>query len=245
MALKASSDNVDFYAEQPKQHNMEFSPLYLSLKVAFCATAIAFLIGLPLAYVLSLKRVPLRSLWEGALLLPFILPPTVLGYYLLTILGREGLPARWFQQLFGHPMPLIVFTWQGAVIATSVISIPLLARTVQLALLEINQEVLEAALCDGANRSTRFYHIQLPLASRGIVAGTSLAFARALGDFGVTLMIGGNIPDETRTLPIAVYDAVNSGNDKIALIYTLILSGICLAFSMLITHFTTKQPNAP
>ncbi|HLK55895.1 MAG TPA: molybdate ABC transporter permease subunit [Chthonomonadaceae bacterium] len=214
---------------------IDWSPLFVSLRVAVCATLLSCVIGIPLAYLLARRRLPGRALWEGVVLLPLVLPPTVLGYYLLVALAKTS--------PLGHAFHVITrtdlaFTWQGAAVAASLVSLPLLVRTLQAAFADVAPELLDAARTEGATDLQTFLRIQLPLARRGLVAGVGLAFARALGDFGATLMIGGNIPGETRTLPLAVYDAVNSGEDRTALIFVLLLSGVCLLFALLASAFT-------
>jgi molybdate transport system permease protein len=212
--------------------------------VALCATALSLLIGAPTGYALAKRRVPLRAAWEGIVLLPLVLPPTVLGFYLLVTFGRKGPLAHAYHALTGREMPPIVFTWQGAVLAACVVSIPLLIRAAQVAFADIDGELVEMARTQGATEGQIFRHILLPLARRGLLAGVGLAFARALGDFGATLMIGGNIPGETRTMPLAVYDAVNAGDDRTSLLYVLLLSGVCLLFSLLASALSLSSERA-
>lgn len=194
------------------------------------------MVGIPLAYLLARHRLRARSLIEGSILLPLVLPPTVIGYYLLVTLGKQGPFAHFYHSLTGHEMPPVAFTWHGIVLAASIVSAPLLVRTVQVAFASIDIEILEAARTMGASSWQIFYSIVLPLSRRGLIAGIGLAFARALGDFGATLMIGGNIPGLTHTLPLAVYDAMNAGEDRTALYYVILLSVICLIFSFCAAH---------
>ncbi len=201
---------------------------------------LSFLIGAPIGYLLARKRFPGRSLLEGTILLPLVLPPTVLGYYLLVTFGKTGRLAELFQRLTNHEMPQIAFTWQGATLAACLVSVPLLIRSVQTAFSEIESDLIDSARVQGANEWQVFRFLILPLSLRSVISGIGLSFARALGDFGATLMIGGSIPGETRTLPLAVYDAVNSGEDRLALVYVLILSGVCLIFSILASQLTPR-----
>ena len=218
----------------------ELSPLFLSLKVASCATLLSLFAGLPLGWILSRRKLPGRPLLEGVLLLPLVLPPTVLGYYLLVISGKTGPVASLFLKCTGRVMPVLAFTWQGAVVAASLVSFPLFVRASQTAFSEIDRDLIEAARIQGANEFQIFRYLTIPLSLRGLISGTGLVFARALGDFGATLMIGGAIPGETRTLPIALYDAVNSGEERTALLYVVILSATCLVFSVVASLLTPR-----
>lgn len=220
---------------------IDWNPLWVSLRIALCSTLCCLILGVPLAWALSRRRLPARPLWEGLVLLPLVLPPTALGYYLLVGLGHDSLPGKLYHRLTGSTL---VFTWQGAAFAVSVVSLPLLVRTLQSALVEIDPELLDAARLDGASEARLLRAILLPLAKRGLWAGIGLAFARSLGDFGVTLMVGGNISgiNGTHSLSLAIYDAFNAGDDHTALIFVLLLSAICLLFSLgaafLATHRT-------
>jgi molybdate transport system permease protein len=197
----------------------------LSLKVSACATLLTLLFGTGIAYLLARKRFPGRSLLEGITLLPLVLPPTVLGYYLLVALGAEGAVGRWYHRMTGSDL---VFSFSGIVIAAWVGSIPLFIRQAQVAFAEIDPDLENAARSSGAGEWQVFRHITVPLARRGLIAGTVLAFARALGDFGATLMVGGNIPGQTRTLSLAVYDTWQAGEDATASSLAMLLSAIAL-----------------
>ncbi len=217
---------------------MDWSPLFLSLRVAGCATLLSLLIGVPVGYALARRRVPGKAVWEGVALLPLVLPPTVLGYYLLTLLGRRSLIGQTYHALTGMD---IVFTWQGASLAACIVSLPLLIRTVQTAFAEVDEELVAAARTLGATEVQAFVYVLLPLARRGLIAGTVLAFARALGDFGATLMVAGDIPGVTRTLPLAVYSAVVARDDHTALLFVLLLSVVGFAFSLLVSLLTARR----
>jgi|SRR5579884_355093 len=217
---------------------MDWSPFFLSLKVAACATALSILVGVPIAYALARRRVPGRAAWEGVTLLPLVLPPTVLGYYLLVALGRRSPLGRAIHALTGGT---VVFTWQGAALAACLVSIPLLIRTAQAAFASVEEELLAAARTMGASEWQAFRYVLLPLSRRGLIAGVGLAFARALGDFGATLMVAGDIPGVTRTMPLAVYDAVYAGDDHTALVFVLLLSALCLVFSLFASFFTARH----
>ena len=200
---------------------------WLSLRIAGSATLLSLIIGVPIAWRLARRRVVGRAIWEGVVLLPLVLPPTVLGYYLLTTLGAQSSLAHVFHQITRQDLHL-VFTWQGATLAACIVSLPLLIRAMQVSFAEIDVDLLDAARVSGASEGQVFRYIALPLGRRGLVAGISLAFARALGDFGATLMVGGNIPGQTRTLSLAIYDAYNAGNEHLAASLAVALSVACL-----------------
>ncbi|MCL6498756.1 MAG: molybdate ABC transporter permease subunit [Firmicutes bacterium] len=204
---------------------MDPAPLWISVKVASLATVVAGVAGVGLAYVLAAGRFPGRGVVEALTSLPLTLPPTVLGYYLLVLLGRRSPVGVWVEATFGVPL---VFTWQGAVVAAAVPSLPLVVRTVRAAFAEVPAEVLEAARMDGAGWLHQLAYVLLPLSRRGIVAGVSLGFARALGDFGTTLMVAGNIPGRTQTLPIALYDAVQAGRWETAGLLAVLLGAVAV-----------------
>lgn len=199
-------------------------PLLLSLKVAGWATLLATVAGTAAAYGLSRWRWPGRDLLDAILTLPLVLPPTVLGYYLLVLLGRRGIIgetlARWDIEL--------VFTWQGAVIAASVVAFPLVFKSARAAFENVDGQLESAARVLGVGEAGVFFRVTLPLAARGIAAGVLLAFARALGEFGATLMIAGNLPGRTQTLSVAIYEAVQAGDDATANMLVLVTSITCI-----------------
>lgn len=200
-------------------------PLLLSLKVAGWATALATVGGIAVAYGLS--RWPSRwcDVVDAFLTLPMVLPPTVTGYYLLVLFGRRGWLGAWLQS---HGIEL-VFTWQGAVVAAAVVAFPMVLKAARAAFLDVDHRLEQAAAVLGVSPAAVFFRVSLPLAARGILAGVLLAFARALGEFGATLMVAGNIPGKTQTLSIAIYEAVQAGNDDTANILVLVTSATCVA----------------
>jgi molybdate transport system permease protein len=201
----------------------DLSPLWISLKVSLLATLVTFGLGTIVAYQMYHYRGKARSLIEGLLIAPLILPPTIIGFILLVLLGKNGvlgqMLAQWHLQL--------VFTWYAAVLAAIVVSFPLMYRAALGAFEQIDSLLLDAARCEGASEITVFWYIALPLAIPGILAGTILAFARALGEFGATLMIAGNIPGQTQTMPMAIYFAVEAGAIEEGWFWTIIV--VCIS----------------
>jgi molybdate transport system permease protein len=201
----------------------DLSPLWISLKVSLLATIVTFGLGTIVAYKMYHCRGKARSLIEGLLIAPLILPPTVVGFVLLILLGKNGvlgqILAQWHLQL--------VFTWYAAVIAAIVVSFPLMYRAALGAFEQIDSLLLDAARLEGASEIAVFWYIALPLAIPGILAGTILAFARALGEFGATLMLAGNIPGQTQTMPMAIYFAVEAGEIQEGWFWTIIV--VCIS----------------
>ncbi len=217
---------------------VDWFPLWLSLKVAVIATAISFAAGLALAYVLARYRFRGRNVLDSVITLPIVLPPTVLGYYLLVLLGRSTPLGRAFESIFGFPL---VFTWQAAVIAATFHSIPLLVKSARAALESVDRNVENAARTLGASEWRIFLRVTLPMARRSILAATIFAFARALGDFGVTIMIAGNIPGKTQTMAVAIYDAVESGNMMVANVMVLVISAVAIAILYWTNHLESER----
>lgn len=203
-----------------------WTALALSLKVAGFATAINVLLGVAVGYCLARCRFPGRDLLDTLLTLPMVMPPTVLGYYLLVVIGRRGALGAWLHEQFGINL---IFTWQGAVIAASVVAFPLVFKPARAAFEAVDSQLEQAARVLGISEAAVFFRVTLPLAWRGVMAGALLAFARALGEFGATLMVAGNIPGKTQTLSIAVYEAVQAGQDETANVLVLITSAVCIA----------------
>lgn len=186
---------------------MELFPILLSLRVATLSTILAGLFGVGLAWLLTRRRFPGRTLLESVVVLPLVLPPTVVGFYLLLLLGRSG-PLGASLEAAGLE---IVFTWKAAVIAATVASLPLVVKAAQAAFESVDPRI-EAAARTLRPAASVFLTVTLPLAWRGILAGLILAFARGMGEFGITLMLAGSIPGRTQTLPLAIYDAVQAND---------------------------------
>lgn len=209
-------------------------PLKLSLVVSGIATVIVGMSGLFLAYVFATKRFPGKIILDACLTIPIILPPTVIGYLLLLIFGRTGVIGKLLFEAAGIS---IIFTWKAAVLAATVVSFPLMYRTAKAAIESVDRDVIHASYTLGHSKGETFFRIILPLARKGIVAGLILAFARSMGEFGATLMIAGNIPGKTETMPLAIYTATNSGKDLQAAILVTIL----ITVSILVLYFIQKQ----
>lgn len=205
--------------------DVDLFPLLLSLRVASIATLITTVVGVAGAYALARFRFPGRGLVEAVASLPIVLPPTVLGYYLLVSIGRNSPIGRGYEALFGRQL---VFTWQAAVVAAAVASLPYCLRTATAAINAVDIGYEEAARVAGLHGPRLALRVTLPLAGRGIVAGISLAFARALGDFGTTIMVAGNIPGRTQTMPIAVYDRVQAFDYATAGVLAAVLSAVAI-----------------
>lgn len=202
------------------------SPLWLTLKVASWAIVLAGGAGIALGWWMARHRFRGQAVLDAALLLPMVLPPTVLGYYLIVLIGRNG----WLGQTLDRWLGIeLLFTWQGAVVAAALVALPLVYKAARAAFEDINPSVEAAARTLGAGEFEIFLRIALPLALRGIGAGLMLGFARALGEFGATLMVAGNLPGQTQTLSLAVYEAVQAGNDAKALWLTGVISVVCMA----------------
>jgi molybdate transport system permease protein len=201
----------------------DLSPLWISLKVSLLATIFTFGLGTSVAYKMYYCRSKARSPIEGLLIAPLILPPTVVGFVLLVLLGKNGI----FGQILTQWNLRIVFTWYAAVIAAIVVSFPLMYRAALGAFEQIDSLLLDAARLEGASELAVFWYIALPLAIPGILAGTILAFARALGEFGATLMLAGNIPGQTQTMPMAIYFAVEAGAIQEGWFWTIIV--VCIS----------------
>lgn len=200
--------------------------LALSLKVAGWATALNLVLGVGVGFALARRRFPGRELLDAALTLPMVMPPTVLGYYLLVLIGSQGPLGGWLLQHLGIRL---IFTWQAAVIAATVVAFPLVFKSARAAFENVDPQYEDAARTLGLPEWAIFLRVTLPLAWRGILAGLLLSFARALGEFGATLMVAGSIANKTQTLSIAVYEAVQAGQDSTADFLVAVTSITCIA----------------
>lgn len=205
-----------------------WTPLELSLRIAALATALSFAVALLAARFLARRRGALPALLDALCTLPLVLPPTVLGYYLILLVGRRGVLGQWLNDVGIE----LIFSWQGAVLAASLVVFPLLYKSSRAALEQVDPCLEEAARSLGASDLRVFLTVSLPLAGKGIVAGLMLAFARGMGEFGATLMIAGNIPGKTQTLALAIYDAFQAGDDVLAGWLVLLASAVCAGLLM-------------
>lgn len=204
---------------------MDWFPLWLSLRVAFLASVLVVIIGTASAYALSHKQFRGKNLLDSLITLPLVLPPTVLGYYLLVLLGRNSPIGAAFENVFGHPL---VFTWEAAVVAAFFHSASIYIKAARAVLEGVDPRFERAARSLGASEWRTFWHVTLPLSARGLVSLAALSFARSLGDFGVTIMIAGDIPGRTQTLSVAIYDAAESGSGAVARVLVVVVSAIAL-----------------
>lgn len=210
--------------------SIDWFPLWLSLEVAACATGISLILGIFLAWLLANKRFAGKDLLDAVTTLPLALPPTVLGYYLLVVIGRASWIGRAWEQVTGAPL---TFTWRAAVIASTLHAIPLLVKSSRAALENVDRAFERAARSLGASEWRLFWRVSIPLARRPIAAATALAFARSMGEFGTTLMVAGNIPGQTQTAAIAIYEAEYTGKTQLALWLVIVISILTMAIVFL------------
>ncbi len=218
-----------------------WTPLLLSLKVAGLATLLNLVLGVAAAWGLSRWRSPLRDFIDSILTLPLVLPPTVLGYYLLVLFGRRGPFGAWLESMGIQ----LVFTWQGAVLASTVVAFPLVLKAARAAFESVDHQLEDAARVLGVSEAGVFFRVSLPLATRGITAGVLLAFARALGEFGATLMVAGNLPGRTQTLSVAIYEAVQAGDDGAATFLVVVTSITCIVLLMVAGRLMPDRVQLP
>ena len=213
-----------------------FGPLWLSVQLAFVTTVILLLVGAPLAWWLARTRTRLKPVAQAIVAMPIVLPPTVLGFYLLILLGPQGGIGSWWVSLTGSAL---TFSFTGLVIASCIYSLPFAVQPMQNAFEALPRQTLERAWTLGASRLDAFFSIAVPLSVRGLISGAVLAFAHTLGEFGVVLMVGGNIPGETRVVSIAIYDHVETLNYAAA--HTLSLVLLAFAFVVLFAMFAINH----
>lgn len=211
-----------------------WEPVRLSLQVSLLSSLIAFVCALVCAWWMTKKKVRGKLWIETFFMLPLVLPPTVVGFGLLVVMGRRGWIGRAIEWIFHQP---ILFTWWAAVVASVVVSFPLIYQTVKVGLSSVERNLEDAARSNGANEWQVFRYVTLPLSVRSLVAGYVLGFARALGEFGATLMVAGNIPGRTQTVPTAIYLAVDTGRTTMAWLWV----GSMAAISFLLMLFANKK----
>lgn len=204
----------------------DWFPLVLSLKVAAVATLLALVAGTALGWLFARVQFPGSSVLEAALMLPLVLPPTVIGYGILVALGRHSVVGGWLREHFDYT---IIFSWHGAVVASALVALPLVLKSASAAFAGVDRTMEAAARTLRQSPWSVFVRVTLPLAWPGILAGTLLAYARAMGEFGASLMVAGSIPHQTQTLSMAIYDAVQAGRNDAALVLVIVTSVISIA----------------
>ncbi|KAF5090506.1 molybdate ABC transporter permease subunit [Acetobacterium wieringae] len=215
----------------------DFSPAWISIKVTLTATAIVFFLGLVIAWLMTNYNGRWKGLIDGILTLPLVLPPTVAGFGILLLIGKNG-PIGNFLEIFGVN---IIFSWYAAVIAAVVVAFPLMYKTTMGAFEQIDPNILSAARTLGASEVKVFWRVAVPVARPGIAAATALTFARCLGEFGATLMVAGSIPGKTETIPIAIYFATQGGEMQVALIWVLIIFAISLTVLVINNYWESRK----
>jgi molybdate transport system permease protein len=213
------------------------SPIWLSLRVSVVSSILVFVVGLTAAWFMTQKRVKAKILIETIFMLPLVLPPTVVGFVLLVLLGRRSFFGKAIEAIFQQP---IVFTWWAAVIAAVVVAFPLVFQTIKVGLQSIDRDLTDSGRSIGANDWQMLRYLLLPLAWRSMLTAYMLGFARGLGEFGATLMIAGNIPHRTQTIPTAIYLAVDSGNTTLAWLWTG--SMMVISFLLLLVVYRKAHP---
>ena len=216
---------------------MDFSPLWISLKTAFLATIITSIIGIFISYKMANYKGRGRGFIDGIFTLPLILPPTVIGFFLLLICGKNGFVGKIFMSFNKN----IIFSWSATVIAATVVAFPMMYRTCRSAFEQIDKNMISAARTLGLSETKIFFKVAIPLAWPGIIGGLVLSFARALGEFGATLMIAGNIPGKTQTMPVAIFVAVESGDMNKAMLWVLIIVAISFIMIFLLNYWCDTQ----
>ncbi|PRS40382.1 molybdate ABC transporter permease subunit [Bacillus sp. RJGP41] len=210
-----------------------WSPVRLSIQVAGLAGILVFILGIFLARMMAKKQFRGRVLLETAFLLPLVLPPSVVGFLLIVFFGKNGLPGQFIERVFDQPL---MFTWWAAVIASTVVAFPLMYQSAKTGFEGIDEEIENAARVDGAGEWRLFLFVTLPLAVKSIVTGAILSSARALGEFGATLMFAGNIPGQTQTIPTAIYIAMDSGNMTLAWLWVAVIIVISFIMLFIVTY---------
>jgi molybdate transport system permease protein len=214
--------------------DIDWSPLALSLKVAAVATLLALAAGVALGWVFARRAFPGSSVLEALCMLPLVLPPTVIGYAILVAAGRHSPLGGWLREHFDYT---IIFSWHGAVVASAVVALPLVLKSASAAFAQVDRSLEAAASTLRQSPLSVFLRVTLPLAWPGILAGTLLAFARAMGEFGASLMVAGSIPGQTQTLSMAIYDAAQAGKDDLALALVIVTSLLSITVLVLSNRF--------
>jgi molybdate transport system permease protein len=223
------------------RQSFDAAPLLLTLQVASVATVLALVLGVSLGWLFARTRWPGRSFFEAVCMLPLVLPPTVLGYGILVLMGRRSAVGSWLREHFDYT---IIFNWHGAVIASALVALPLVLKGASTAFAGVDRSLEAAARTLRQSHFSVFVRVTLPLAWPGILAGTLLAFARAMGEFGASLMVAGSIPGQTQTASMAIYDAVQAGQDDVALVLVLVISAVSVAILVASNHLFAPRAAA-
>ncbi|WP_144550681.1 molybdate ABC transporter permease subunit [Peribacillus simplex] len=210
-----------------------WSPVRLSIQVAGLSGILVFILGIIMARMMAKKQFKGRVLLETAFLLPLVLPPSVVGFLLIVIFGKSGVLGQFIERVFDQPL---MFTWWAAVVASTVVAFPLMYQSAKTGFEGIDEEIENAARVDGAGEWRLFLNVSLPLAVKSIVTGAILSSARALGEFGATLMFAGNIPGQTQTIPTAIYIAMDSGNMTLAWLWVAVIIVISFLMLFIVTY---------
>ncbi len=214
------------------------TPLWISLKVAACSSVIVFFLGTALAYLLALREFRGKGLLEILVLLPLVLPPTVTGYFLVIVFGKNGFIGHFLSEYLGLTF---IFNWYGAVIAAAVVSLPLMVQAAKAAIESVDRHLIQVSYTLGHSEWETAIRVVLPLAKPGILAGLVLSFSRALGEFGATLMLAGNIPGRTNTMPLEIYSLSTAGEWDGAKIYVVILTLASAAAVLVSRNFSRRR----
>jgi molybdate transport system permease protein len=210
-----------------------WSPVRLSIQVAGLSGILVFILGIFLARMMAKKQFRGRVLLETVFLLPLVLPPSVVGFLLIVIFGKNGIPGQFIERVFAQPL---MFTWWAAVIASTVVAFPLMYQSAKTGFEGIDEEIENAARVDGAGEWRLFLFVTFPLAVKSIITGAILSSARALGEFGATLMFAGNIPGQTQTIPTAIYIAMDAGNMTLAWLWVAVIIVISFIMLFIVTY---------
>jgi molybdate transport system permease protein len=217
--------------------DIDFAPLWISIRTATFATIITFFLGIIISYLVSNFKGKSKGIIDGLLTLPLILPPTVVGFFLLLICGKNG-PIGKLLELFNTSL---IFSWSATVIAAVVVSFPMMYRTTRSAFEQIDINIFSAARTLGLSEFEIFYKIAVPLAMPGIIGGLVLSFARAIGEFGATLMLAGNIPGKTQTMPLAIFFAAEGGDMQKAMLWVIIIVSLSLILILVLNYWSEFQ----
>lgn len=216
----------------------DFSPFWISIKTSLLSTFITFIVGVPIAYIIAKTDNKFKGFIDGIITLPLILPPTVVGFFLLILCGKNGPVGIFLRNFFDVTL---IFSWPATVISAIVVAFPMMYRSTRSSFEQVDSNILNAARTLGLNEFSIFYKIAVPLAYPGIIGGVVLTFARAMGEFGATLMLAGNIPGKTQTMPLAIFFAVEGGNMSQAMLWVIIIIIFSLSMILIMNYWSSIQ----